>query len=161
MRCPIVHVGLSEGFLLIIPLATVLFERADAGFFRPRMKHAQRQRTAGCVDAVLKRRERNELGFEPQRRHGFDARLASAPLFYFRIMRNIVRAMHPPVFALAFLNDRCVMLNADATSRVVVKDEELRADDLKPPNARIVFHSQVPRAMYELAWNGLNLNNSP
>src|SRR6478752_3945807 len=49
---PVVDGCRLEAFLLVVPLASVLFECRDAAIFRSRVENAQRQRSSNSVNAI-------------------------------------------------------------------------------------------------------------
>src|SRR6187399_96937 len=114
MARPVVNVRGAKTFLLVIPLAPVLFERRDTRFLCARVKHAQRQRAPHGVDAVSNACHWYQERLKAKSLHGFNSCAARTPLLDLRVVRDEVCAVSPSMQRLPLRDLLGVMLDANA-----------------------------------------------
>ena len=123
-----------ERLLVVVPLSPILLQRGNALLLAAWMKHRPRQRLTGRVDAIQLAGERHYLRMKPKPLHRLDAGAACAPFLDLRVVRHEVRAILPAVKLAALLNYLREVINAGARLRLAIENEDLRPNDLEPPN---------------------------
>src|SRR6185369_6006507 len=102
------------------------------------MEQARGQGLAYRVDPVQLAGERDQDRLQPEHFHALDARPAGAPFLHLGVVRHVIVAVYPTVIESTLGDFLRVMLHARAGIGVAIEDVYPPADDLKPPDARIV-----------------------
>src|SRR5262245_30183488 len=89
--------------------------------------------------------------------HGLHPRPATSPLPHLSIVRHIIVAVQPAIFLAPLGKLIAEMLQPYARRGIVIENEDLRTNDLQPPDRGVVAHPQIPGPMYRNTGKRLDL----
>jgi hypothetical protein len=142
------HVGLFECLFLRIPLPAVLFQSGEPMLLTAGMKHAEGQRAARCVDAILKCCEWDEEWVKIEIDHTLHAGTTRAPFLNLGVVWHVIVAGAPSEESFSLANLFCEVFKTETGGGVMVEYQQLGAMRLKPPDGSIVANSNIPSAMH-------------